>query len=74
MLVIHINATTQNHIADTYNNGVIPEYGVVDGVQTGEDNYYLVTDDDTPNKVVSCVEYWDWLHETNDKHLVIIKK
>ncbi len=73
MIVIHINTTTQQYIADTYNDGVIPEYGVVDDVYTGEDNYYLVTDDDTPNKIVSCVEYWDWLHDANDTHLVIMK-
>ncbi len=73
MIVIHINMTTQQYIADTYNNGVVPEYGVVDGVYTGEDNYYLVPDDGTPNSIVSSEEYWDWLHDVNHTQIVIKK-
>jgi hypothetical protein len=68
MTVIHINGTTQQYIADNFNEGVVPQL-------EQEDTYYLVTDgEDNPNLIVSSEDYCDNYADPSNKVINIIKK
>ena len=71
MRVIHINETTQQYIADTHNEGVVPVLGKYDPNTNGEDTYYLVMDN-APNEIVTASYYYDNLEDANHEHIVII--
>jgi hypothetical protein len=69
MIVIHINHTTQQYIADNYSNGVVPplEYG-------SEDTYYLVLED-KPNVIVGVEDLCDVYNwNENDTTINVIKR
>ena len=51
MYGIHINPHTQNYIAKTFNNGIVPQIEETSTV-------YLVTDDDHPNQIVLTEEFY----------------
>jgi len=73
MIVIHINATTQPYILDTYK--VVAPYGVdSEGAYNGSDNYFVVEDDGTTRIVSSEEDEVVELFNENNTHINIIKK
>ena len=72
MLVIHINETTQQYIADNFNDGVVPVLGKNDPAAEGEDTFYLVKDD-APNEIVTASYYYDNHYEWGkDTHIALM--
>lgn len=58
MFAIAITDRSQKHIAEKYNDGVIPALGKDDPDNpSGEDTYYIV-EDDGPNRIVTTDEFY----------------
>lgn len=75
MIAIAINHTTQQWIADEFNEGVVPLLGYQDvEFSNGEDTYYLVKDEDTPNEIVTNEEFWTKWFDQVEKVITIHKK
>jgi hypothetical protein len=71
MLAIHINETTQQYIADLYNEGVVPALGKDDPGADDQDTYYIVTEDDRPNFIVRSDVFVDKGYKSEVRNIVI---
>ena len=74
MLVIHINDTTQQYIADYYNDGVVPQLGKDDPDANGEDTYFLVGANDEPNRIVTSETYYTKYFDESDTMINVIPR